>query len=268
MNKIIIIISIIFIIPVLVYAGHGIFGEKQLDLENACSIWEKGDDIPKYLLKDTREYNPMSIFTPSYYIYKINNIELLWALLLHPEIPESNFDITALRLLDLQGLKKFGKKLLETTSNQNNDKLRILKSNFKDKCFKVYYIFINEKDMSYDESEKVLELIDKDLKKEGDLEKVYDKWSTKYRYTTDKGYERTKIGKGGDFYFSKYNQRMFPKRYARTLNNETKIKISSLKKGATIIIREYMHEDDKDLGNNIFTDTNDRMTLYIILEEY
>ena len=55
------------------------------------------------------------------------------------------------------------------------------------------------------------------------------------------------------------------------LNKETISELSKAREGDMIIIKGYMHDDDKELrarlDKNVAIDTEDRMSLYIILEE-
>jgi len=150
-HKIIIIASILlFLIPGLAYCGHGKFGIEQVNIENICKNWKTGDKLPEYLLEDDSKFNPMSMHTPSYYILKIYNVELLWVLLSHIETPYSNFNTTALHLLDIVGVKKFKKSLKEWIPNSINNNMKRIVNNFNGKCLKVYYLFIDKNNIEFE----------------------------------------------------------------------------------------------------------------------
>lgn len=270
-KHIIIILILLLLIPALAYSGFGLVGEAQPDHERVCKNWKKGDEIPGYLLKDNSKYNNLSLYTPAAYIKSIDNVELLWALLFHPEIPDSNFHRVAYHLLDILGVKDFGKTLKKRSADYSNDNLQELRSNFNDNCFKIYCIFIRNDNMPYEEAAQVLEKMKKDIMKDKDVQKVYREWWPKYECINEEGYTRTKIGNGGHFYFSVGTKKIFPGEHSRALNKKTISELCKAKEGDLIIVKEYMHEDDKKLrarlGKIVATDTEDRMSLYIILEE-
>ena len=65
-------------------AGRGHRAKEQQGLSKQCELWRLGDKIPEYLLKDSHEFNYRSMFKPSNYIKKIDNIDLLFNLNLKP----------------------------------------------------------------------------------------------------------------------------------------------------------------------------------------
>lgn len=274
MKKIILLISILLLIPVIAYSGFGKSTKIQPDLENVCKNWKKGDTIPDYLLEDESEYNSMWGYSPCFYIESIDNLELLWSLLYNPEIPDTNFYCTTYRLLNIIGINNFEINLKERLTLSPSSKLSELRNNFKGRCLKVYQIFIRKDIMSYKEAAQVLEKIKKDIV-EYDYEnvrKIYHKWQLKYEYTNEEGHKRTKIGNGGHFYFSAYTKRIFSflSRGGRILNMETISELYRAREGDLIIIQEYAEGYDKELRaryNNVATDTEDQISLYIILEE-
>jgi hypothetical protein len=260
----------LMIVPTVGQSGQGEFGKEQPGLEDNCRKWKEGDDLPGYLLEDESKFNPMSMYTPSYYLWKIDNIELLWSLLFEPTVPASNLDIATSRLLNLVGLKKFNKILHKKIPKNAQSRLLKLNDNFKSKCLKIYYIFVDIEDMSPDDSKAVLKTMQDEIMAGNNIDSIYNNWSKKYSYINENGHERTKIGKGGSFYFSTYTKKMFPIGYSRVLNEETRAELIKKSKGDAFIIHEYMHEDDKELkslNKHIGTDTNDRIVLYIILDE-
>ena len=182
MKKNFLILSILFLlIPALAYSGHGLMGEKQPDHELVCKNWKKGDEIPGYLLKDNSKYNDLSLYTPAAYIKSVDNLELLWSLLFHPELPDSNFDRVVYRLLNITGVKDFGITLKKKLSNYSNDNLKMLGSNFNGRCYKIYHIYITKEYMPFEEAAQVLDKIKRDVVKEKDVQEFFRKFWQNYK---------------------------------------------------------------------------------------
>ena len=279
-KNIVIILIFLLLIPALAYSGFGKATQPQPGLKDECKNWKKGDDLPGYLLEEEGEENTWGD-SPCDYILSVDNEELLWSLIFSSWTPDSNISCAAYRLLNIIGINDFGITFKKRVSLFSKPGLRKLKRDFKGRCLKIRLITIPKESMPYEEAEQILEKIKKEIEKykdggilkDEDVMKVYLKWQKKYSYKDDRGNLRIKIG-STYFYFSTYTKREFPSlayRYnARTMNKETISALSKAREGDLIIIQEYMHEDDrkkKARSEYLYTDTHDRMVLYIILDE-
>lgn len=129
-------------LPSLGYAGEGKIADEQPRLEEEIAQWKSGDSIPQYLMEPGNEFNPMSPYTPLFYIHRSHNTELLWRIVLHPQAPRENGKTAFSRILKIDGLSRTAEKLDAINKNIVTDvdtsRLEELQKIFSARCVKIY----------------------------------------------------------------------------------------------------------------------------------
>ncbi len=257
------------------FTGFGPIADEQPELLKQCESWKPGDTIPEYLLKDAEDFNPMSMFKPTDYIMEIDNKELLFHLIIHSQSPHYNRAIAFNRFLNILGLSEF-KSFLDNIAVEpelDNIQLNELRKIFSSKCVKVYWFFVDFDDMPKDDAFKVLSHMKSKIDAGEDMMEVYKIYAKKYEYLKDTEFPKhyvTKIGNGGKFYLSQAIMNTFPAYFSREKSKDHYKKILGLNKGDSIIVEELITDKDKELrekhGDIIYTETSDRLILYIVTE--
>lgn len=204
----------------------------------------------------------MSQYKPSNYIRRIDNKDLLFALMVTPTVPDDNYDIAFERLLKLCGLSGF-KSLLDKRTKENifreNAEIKKLIKLFSGRCIKVYDFAIEPEDMPEKEALKVLSEMKTRIDAGQDIAEVYEMYRKKCDH----------LGNGGEVYISGATLKMFPPgraRYAPKVDPKTLLK---LKLNESIILEETATEEDRKYSKeNIFTETRDAWNLCVIIDEF
>lgn len=260
-----------------IHAGQGSIAEEQKGLLKECKTWKAGKNIPKYLLESGSKYNHNFGNTPTSYIYKVENIDLLISIAISPRAPKVNRSVAISRLQALVTPIELRKNYLSYEKNitkDNKKQFLIDKNLITSKCNWIHSYFVDNEDLSKIEALKVIKTIQSAPKQNLSFHEQYKILVDKYSYRKQpKKYPKhyvTKVGNGGDFHTCKAeNPEVFPNGYRpSTYSKELLGSLVKLEKGESYIYEQVMNSEDRkikeELGDIIMTGTNNRIILFVV----